>query len=69
MVLVTNEFCVVLYVKGQRLATLSPDIGLGIVKYIHIYIYIYIYIYTYTHIKENEQEYEGRFIINLVLGI
>lgn len=36
MVLVTNEFCVVLYVKGQRLATSSPDIGLGIVKYIYI---------------------------------
>lgn len=58
MVLVTNEFCVVLYVKGQRLATSSPDIGLGIVKYIYMYNW-----------KENEQEYEGRFIINLVLGI
>lgn len=36
MVLVTNEFCVVLYVKGQRLATLSPDISVGIVKYIYV---------------------------------
>lgn len=58
MVLVTNEFCVVLYVKGQPLATLSPDISVGIVKYIYMYNW-----------KENEKEYEGRFIINRVLGI